>query len=230
MILLLLEKNYPLDEVIYFDIGAEYNAIYQNKEKLKAILEKKKILFTELKPKQDFFYLMLEKPITKRTGQTQSGYKWCGGLCRWGTTLKLQAIKENNKKYQNEFICEYVGIALDEQERLERERVKRCKDRIKLYPLAEWGMTEKDCLSYCYSKGWNWIENGIDLYSILDRVSCFCCRNKNLKELKNMFLFLPEYWERLKNLQTKIELPFKENKTIFDLEKRFKSEIQPTLF
>ena len=44
-------------------------------------------------------------------------------------------------------------------------------------------MTEKDCLKYCYESGFSWDEDGIDLYSILDRVSCWCCCNKNLKEL-----------------------------------------------
>ena len=221
MILKLLELNYPLDEVVYFDIGAEFESIYQNKERIKKELCKREIQFTELKPKQDFFYTMLEKEVHKRNGQKQTGYKWCGGLCRWGTTLKLNAIKENNKKYGNEFIVEYVGIAVDEQERLQKERVKRCNNRLKLYPLAEWGMTEKDCLSYCYSKGWSWNENGIELYKVLDRVSCWCCKNKNLKELENMFLFLPGYWEKLKSLQEKIDIPFKTNRSVFELEKIF---------
>lgn len=221
MILKLLELNYPLDEIVYFDIGAEFGAIYRNKEKVKEISRKRDILFTEIKPKQDFFYTMLEKPVNKRNGQKQLGYKWCGGLCRWGTTLKINAIKENNKKYGDEFIVEYVGIAVDEQKRLLRERVKRCNNRLKLYPLAEWGMTERDCLNYCYSKGFSWNENGIELYKVLDRVSCWCCRNKNLKELENMFLFLPVYWEKLKELQSKIDIPFKDKYSVFDLEKRF---------
>ena len=222
MILKLLELNYPLDEIVYFDIGAEFESIYQNKQRVKELSRNRDILFTELKPKQDFFYLMLEKEVHKRNGVKQPGYKWCGGLCRWGTTLKLNAIKENNKKYGNEFIVEYVGIAVDEQERLIRERVERCNNRLKLYPLAEWGMTEKDCLNYCYSKGFSWNENGIELYKVLDRVSCWCCRNKNLKELENMFLFLPDYWEKLKELQSKIDIPFKDRYSIFDLEKRFR--------
>lgn len=222
MILKLLELNYPLDEIVYFDIGAEFESIYQNKERIKKELGKREIQFTELRPKQDFFYMMLEKEVHKRDGTIQHGYKWCGGMCRWGTTLKLNAIKENNKKYGNEFIVEYVGIAVDEQERLLRERVKRCENRLKLYPLAEWGMTEKDCLQYCYSKGFSWNENGIELYKVLDRVSCWCCRNKNMKELENMFLFLPSYWEKMKELQSKIDIPYKDKYTIFDLDKKFK--------
>ncbi|MCQ2589276.1 MAG: hypothetical protein MJ179_02525 [Treponema sp.] len=91
-------------------------------------------------------------------------------------------------------------------------------------------MTEKDCLNYCYKNGWNWEENGIDLYKVLDRVSCWCCWNKNLKELKNIYQFMPEYWERLKVLQSKIKIPFRDNATIFDLEERFKKETNNGLF
>ena len=82
---------------------------------------------------------------------------------------------------------------------------------------------------YCYSMGWNWMENGIDLYSILDRVSCWCCCNKNKKELYNIYRYLPKYWERLKDLQSKIDRPMKKfcNKkhgeygNVFDMEKVF---------
>lgn len=85
-------------------------------------------------------------------------------------------------------------------------------------------MTEKDCLELCYQHGFNWQENGIELYSILDRVSCWCCANKNLKELKNYFLYLPEYWERLKKMQAKTTRPMKKNYSVFDLENKFKGE------
>lgn len=224
MILKLLEQNYPLDEIVYFDIGAEFESIYRNKELLKKEIGKREIQFTELKPKQDFFYTMLEKEVNKRNGTKQYGYKWCGGGCRWGTTLKLEAINKNAKKYKDEVIIEYVGIAIDEQQRILKQRVKRCSNTIKLYPLAEWGMKEKDCLEYCYSKGFNWEEGGIDLYKVLDRVSCWCCRNKNIKELKNIFYYLPQYWKRLEELQSRIDIPFKNNASIFDLKNRFIKE------
>lgn len=224
MILKLLENNYPLDEVVYFDVGAEFNSIYKNKELIKEKLNASGVLFTELHPNKDFFYQMLEKPVHKRNSTVQRGYKWCGGLCRWGTRLKLDAINKDRKKYGDDFIVEYVGIAVDEQDRVLRERVKRCDKRLKLYPLAEWGMTEKDCLEYCYSKGFSWNENGVELYSVLDRVSCWCCRNKNLKELENMYLFLPDYWKKLEELQSKIDIPFKDKYSIFDLKEKFRKK------
>ena len=68
-------------------------------------------------------------------------------------------------------------------------------------------MTERECLEYCYNKGFRWLENGIELYSILDRVSCWCCANKNKKELENIRIHLPEYYlkklELLKQIKEK---------------------------
>lgn len=90
------------------------------------------------------------------------------------------------------------------------------------------GITEADALQYCYTKGFVWHEDGVRLYELLDRVSCWCCGNKNLKELKNMYLYLPWYWKKLKELQLNTDRPYRRNsgETIFDLEERFKREMQ----
>lgn len=44
MILKLLENKYPLDEVVYFDIGGEFNSIYKNKELIKEKLNSSGVL------------------------------------------------------------------------------------------------------------------------------------------------------------------------------------------
>lgn len=221
MLLKLLELNYPLDEVVYFDIGVEFDSIKNNAERMKPILAKKNVKFTVLYPSESFIYQMLHKTVTKRNGNIQNGYKWCGGCTRWGTTLKLEAIKKHNEIYGKETIVEYVGVAADERDRMNRQRNG---NRIKLYPLVEWEMKEKDCLDYCYTHGWHWLENGYELYDLLDRVSCKYCKNKNLKELRNIYHFMPEVWEELKDLQDKMDMPFKGDKTIHDLEMRFVTE------
>lgn len=221
MLLKLLEEQYPLDEVVYFDIGVEFDSIRNNAEKMKSILADKGIEFTILEPREPFIYCMTEKPVNKRNGELQCGYKWCGGCARWGTSLKLEAIQKNNKKYGDETIVEYVGVAADERQRINRGRNG---NRIKIYPLVEWEMSEKDCLEYCYYKGWHWNENGYELYDLLDRVSCKYCKNKNLKELRNIYHFMPNVWQELKDLQDKVQMPFKGDKTIHDLETRFITE------
>lgn len=98
---------------------------------------------------------------------------------------------------------------------------------LKLIHLLTGGMTENDCLTYCYEHGWTGDENGVELYSVLDRVSCWCCQNKNLRELKNIYMYLPEYWQRLRGLQSRIDSPMKGGgKSVFQLEERFKREIE----
>ena len=124
-----------------------------------------------------------------------------------------------------------VGIAADEAHRREKEFKP-----YKRFPLIDWGMSEADCLVYCYERGHEWREHGaatpdgtIRLYDILDRVSCWCCTNKNLDELRNVYHLLPEYWERLKDLQRRTCRPMKgEGKSVFDLETRFKLEDERT--
>lgn len=217
MLLKLIELQYPLDEVVFYDTGMEFEVIYHIRDKVKVLLQNKGIKFTELKPKYEFCYKMFEKPVNSKNGTIHNGYSWCGGKCRWGTTEKIQALEKYCKG-----AVEYVGIAVDEPQRLLKERKGNKK-----FPLAEWGMTEKDCLQYCYDKGFNWLEDGVELYSILDRVSCWCCANKNLKELKNYYIHLPKYWQKLKDLQSRTDRPFKYNKyTIFDLETKFNSELK----
>lgn len=213
MLLRLIEEGKPLDEVVFYDTGMEFECIYNLRNKILPLLEAHNIKYTELKPKETFLYTMFEKPVKKRNGTIGKGYSWCGGRCRWGTTEKLKAIEKHCKGNY-----EYVGIAYDEQNRLSKERKGN-----KLFPLAEWEMTEKNCLEYCYNKGYNWNEDGIELYSILDRVSCWCCCNKNLKELENYYKYLPKYWNKLKELQSKTDRPMKYNKyTVFELENKFK--------
>lgn len=217
MVLRLIEENKPLDEVVFYDTGMVFQAIYNVRDRLLPLLSEKGIKYTELKPDRPFVYDMLEKPVESKQKGKHNGYGWCGGCARWGTAYKTEIIDRYKAKYKD--LVEYVGIAFDEKERV--------KDKV--YPLVEWGMAESDCLRYCYEKGFDWNENGVELYSILDRVSCWCCCNKNKKELYNIYLYLPQYWERLKDLQSKIDRPMKKfcNKkygeygNVFDMEKVF---------
>lgn len=202
MLLLLIEKQYKLNEVIFYDTEMEFQAIYDTRDKVKTLLEDKGIKYTELRPKEPFLYKMLEKEVHKRNGETQRGYGLCGGRCRWGTTEKNNTISKYLKEKYGENYKEYIGIASDETKRIEKER-----NNHKLLPLVNWKMTERDCLEYCYSNGFYWLENNIKLYDVLDRVSCWCCANKNKKELDNMRKYLPNYYllniELLKTIKQK---------------------------
>ena len=220
MLLLLMEKEWPLDEVVFYDTGMEFRAIYDTRDRVLPILAKKGIAYTELKPDYGFEWKMFEKPVNGRNG-FHLGYSWCGGRCRWGTTDKIATVERYSRGSG-----EYVGIAADEKPRLEKGR-----KGLKVFPLAEVGMTESDCLRFCYDRGFFWEERTpagpVRLYDILDRVSCWCCANKNLKELRNVYRYLPDYWRRLEGLQERTERPMKgAGKSVFDLKERFEKEIE----
>ena len=128
-----------------------------------------------------------------------------------GTACKLQVLDRFSRNAGECII--YVGIAADEGRRLEKEWAS-----FKRFPLAEWGVTEAECLQGCYDAGFDW--GG--MYEHLDRLSCKYCKNKNLKELRNIRLYYPKVWSELKEYQLRTSRPYKgEGKSVFDLEKRF---------
>lgn len=206
MVLYILEHGLPLDEVMFYDTEMEFEAIYRIRDKLLPILASRGIRYTELSPPVPFLYDMLERPVVSKQKGSHFGYGWCGGVCRWGTTRKQQTLDAHSRGAA----AVYIGFAADEPHRIQGLSPP------KFAPLEEWGLTEADCLSYCRERGWWWLqaspaaEGGyIDLYDILDRVSCWCCSNKNRKELKNIYTYLPDYWERLKAIQARLDRPMK---------------------
>ena len=223
MFLLLYRKGYPINEVVFFDTGWEFDCIYENLRSIEYMCYLSNIRFSVLHPAQSFEYLAFEYPHKNRAGQTVIGYSWCGGRCRWGTTQKTTTIKKHfqQPQYKNKEVYHYIGLAADEE-----ERIAKNTDPHKLYPLAKHGITEQQALNICLSEGYKFEENGVPLYSILKRVSCWCCANKNLKELMNYYRYLPKYWEQLKEYQKRTDRPFKgKGKSVFDLEKRFMKEM-----
>lgn len=222
MLLKLIEENEPLNEVIFYDTGMEFQAIYNNMNKVKRLCVDNNIKFTVLTPECSFLYKMFEKPVCKKgtTEVHKFGYSWCGGSCRWGTTDKTQTVRRYLQSIKGVNIIQYIGYAWDEPMRIYKGRSPD-----KRFPLVRYGMTEQDCLEYCYLKGYDWNENGVELYSILKRVSCWCCANKNIKELRNIYRYLTNYWNKLKELQAKTDRPMKGlGKSVFELEERFRNE------
>ena len=222
MVYKIIEQQLPLNEIVFYDTGMEFQSIYNNWKQLTEYAQRFGIKCTTLHPKCPFLYTMFEQPhCSRKDGIVRYGYSWCGGYCRWGTNEKLKSIDKYCE--QQEAIC-YVGIAADEPQRLEKEH-----KTYKRYPLVEWNMSEVDSLQYCRKHNISWIEKCraklegrffIDLYTILDRVSCWCCANKNHWELYNYWKYLPDYWEKLKEIQRKTQRPFNKY-TIFEMEEKF---------
>ena len=211
MLLLMIEKGILIDEIIFLDTGVEFPEMYKHIEKVERYIDRK---ITKLKAENSYEYMMFEHKKKKGKNKGQKGYSWADFRNRWCTQyLKKQVMNRYLKeKYKNIEIIEYHGIAVDETKRLIKNREKNIK-----YPLAEWGIIEKEALEYCYNKGFDW--DG--LYEKFDRVSCWCCPLKNLKELKVIYKEYPKYWEKLKEWDSKTYRKFRADYSILDLEKKF---------
>lgn len=79
MLLILLEKGAPLDEVIFYDTGMEFKAIYETRDRLLPMLQAAGVKYTELRPQNPFLYDMLERPVFSKKKGHHAGYGWCGG-------------------------------------------------------------------------------------------------------------------------------------------------------
>ncbi len=210
MLLLMIEKNMPIDEIIFCDTGMEFPAMYEHIDRVEKLIGRK---ITRIKAKNNFEYMMFDYIKTRSKYKNKKGYGWPDFRNRWCTDrLKVKPIKKYLNRYKSNEIIEYHGIALDEAHRAEKNRGRNIK-----YPLIEENMTEQDALQYCYNKGFDW--NG--LYEHFHRVSCWCCPLQSIPELKQLYTHFPALWERLKKMDEKAWNQFRSDYSVAELEDRF---------
>lgn len=198
---------YPLDEVIFVDTGWEYKCCYDAVNIVSKRCEELDIKFTKID-------INLEKYFKK--------YGWCGKHARYGTSYKVSALqKYYNKNYKNDFVTEYIGYTKEENNRIKRYSKAKTSH---IYPLIEQGITKNDALIMCYKNGIKWEENGKNMYDYLDRLSCTYCANKNLKELKALYLNFPNYWNDIKEQSKKTKIKYKDDLNFDELENKFKNQ------
>lgn len=213
MVLRLIEEGMPLDRILFCDTGIEFPQMYDHINKLEKNIP---IPVIKLRPEKDFEYYLLEYKPKRRDPDNplagNVGYSWADSRNRWCTAvLKVRVIDKYIRKLKEQYdVVQYVGIAADEKNRM--------KDLC--YPLADLGMTEKDCLEYCYARGYHW--DG--LYEMFSRVSCWCCPLQPLEELRMLRKHFPELWEKLLNWQRQTWRDFRSDYSAIELDIRFQFE------
>jgi 3'-phosphoadenosine 5'-phosphosulfate sulfotransferase (PAPS reductase)/FAD synthetase len=207
MVIRAKETGLHFHEYVFCDTGVEFPEMYTHLEKLELYLGQKII---RMRSPKSFEFLMLE--FKKKNGQI--GYSWPDFSIRWCTQrMKKDEFKKARTIIKRKYGCkktdiiEFHGIALDEEERSEKN-----KEKVVKYPLIDWEMTEKDCLQYCYSKGFDWS----GLYEKFDRVSCWCCPLSNKKELAILKRDYPELWSRMLSWEKRTWRTFKPGKNLSD--------------
>ena len=172
MLLLMIERDMPINMVLSADTGMEFPEMYEHLAKLdEHLFRERGIHITTLRHPKGFEYLMFDEPKQKprslenraKLGIPPYGNGWPGIRVRWCTgQLKTHLITKEVNRLKGELgAIHYVGIAADE--------AWRCKDE--RYPLVEWGITEAQALQACYDRGFDF--GG--LYEIYHRASCWCC-------------------------------------------------------
>ncbi len=229
LLLRMLESGMPVNIILFNDTGLDFPEMEAHIEKVEQYIKKyTDIGITRIKPEHPFEYYFFDVPIhhrkqtkfNERLGtDSHNGFSWPGPKMRWCTDrLKTRPRTQFLKKYRKEYnIIEYVGIAADEEYRLRRKINNRKNMR---YPLVDWGMTEADCLKYCYDRGFDW--GG--LYEKFSRVSCWCCPLQPLSELRILYHEFPDLWEQLKQWDSQTFRKFRADYSVIELEKRFKLE------
>ena len=81
MLHMLIGTGEPLDEVVFYDTGMEFGAIYAERDRMLPVLAERGIRYTELRPKDPFWWSMFCRPVrSRKTGEIHKyGYGWCGG-------------------------------------------------------------------------------------------------------------------------------------------------------
>ena len=93
--------------------------------------------------------------------------------------------------------------------------------------MVDWGMTERDCLEYCYQHGITW--NG--LYKHFKRMSCWLCPLQGLRDARELYHNYPDKWEQLRDMDDRSKNNWKIKYSVRDLERRFQIEdMQMRLF
>lgn len=216
MLLMLLERRAPVDYIIFADTGKDFPQMHDHLSKLADYI---KLHYpaapeiTTLKADKTFDFLMFEHEKTRGKRIGSRGYGWATMLARWCTAKLKTAVIDKFCKSLGDDYMHYIGIAADEPKRLR-------PDPRKTYPLADWGIIEAAALEYCYDRGFDW--GG--LYNHFNRVSCWCCPLKNLRELKTLWKYYPDLWAELRKMDERAYNRFRVDYSVAELEARFIKE------
>ena len=230
MVLYMIERGDRLDEVMFCDTTMEFPAMLRHVERVKKVVEEAGIKFTTLRAEHDFEWYLADKHVPNRKPDTKAyglpGYGWPSIRVRWCTKhLKIELMDNHIEALRQDYeLIRYIGIAADEDYRLERENNKDPNHR---HPLREWGWTEDDAMRYCLDKGYDWE----GLYDLMrnektgrSRVSCWCCPLQSYGELRKLRWHFPDLWQEMLRLDARQWNTYSHGYSVKDIDRRFALE------
>lgn len=169
---------------------------------------------TEVLTYEDIFYRTYKKK-NKIYGFPQIKGNWCMGLKKKAIRSHFVQV-ERERENDSERIVQYLGIAFDEQKRIERHINK--PDIV--LPLVEIGWDEAYCRKWCE-------ENDLlsPIYNTAARGGCWFCHNQSVGQLRLLRKNYPELWQLLLKWDADSPVTFKaDGHTVHDFDRRFQLE------
>ena len=227
----------PLDRIIHAEvwatdtISADLPPMVEFKKKADAIIKDRYGIEVEhicaLKTQgegggkqtyEGMFYHELKKGKFAGTikGFPQTIGSWCKKLKfeTNGVDIRRYVLSSTNRSVER--VVQYLGIASDEQKRIESHSQKNGI----FLPLAEIGWTEEMCRKWCE-------ENDLlsPIYTTATRGGCWFCHNQSVGQLRFLRKNYPEYWQLLLKWDADSPVTFKpDGHTVHDFDERFQLE------
>lgn len=221
-ILLAKEHGEPLDEAVYCEVMFDENISGEVPEHRDFIygmaipaLERMGVKVVVLRSEQTYVGLFTGR-VTRgpKKGMVRS-FPICG-RCAVQRDCKVRPI-ERYKKTLPPGTVQYVGIAIDEQERL-----LRLDGAQKISLLDKYHFTEQDARELCQQAGLL-----SPVYEFTDRGGCWFCPNAKKAELRHLYDHHPDLWARMLALQAipgKTTEKFNRTQTFADIDVMFRQE------
>lgn len=213
MLIRMVEEGIPIDDIVFInvmatpEIGAELPEMYEYVKRMEQYVHRKITMVPSVMSFDEGFHQKYQ--TGQRAGMIYGFPLTIGAWCN--DRLKLRAIRSHYKTYGEHIRC--LGLAADEPKRIARLG-KNCRA-----PLAEWGMTETDCVEFLRER-----DMLNPLYEKFRRLGCWFCVKQNLDSLRILRRDYPKYWQMLLEWDRESPRTFRPNCTVRELEQRFSKE------
>jgi 3'-phosphoadenosine 5'-phosphosulfate sulfotransferase (PAPS reductase)/FAD synthetase len=214
MLMLMLERHEPIDEVLFFDWDLEFDEMYEHIAKVEQVTG---ITITRLHYKHTYEHMMFDHVKTKGSRAGEKGYGWAAYNRRWCTGRKLATLQKHEKG-----ATVAIGIAACEAKRRCRSwtqyispmfgdqvRENTTKLALRRFPLVEWNVNESEVLAVCKAYGFDW--GGMYERGVKGHLSCWCCPLQSRAALRWLRDNRPVLWERLLDMDARSAYPWPNN-------------------
>lgn len=182
MLIMLLEKGYPVTSIDFLDTEYEYPEVYQFIDEVDNYVKRygKSVSHIYLKDKWKFekwFYGKVTRGVHE--GEMR-GYPKVLQPCYLSRQKARTLDRYDRSSYR------YIGIGANES-------VRETNNPRLLYPLIEWGVTEDECVEYL--KEINLLPTHKKYYT---RSGCWFCPKQSIPSSISLYIKHPELWEQVK--------------------------------